>query len=429
MPHALPHIASLFFGRPLLLTPAAAEAAGAVLLREEPDAEIVANLIASREKREANAFMGTRKRKDGRYSMTPMVGNTAIITIDGKLVNRGAWVGADSGLVSYEGIEAQVRDALADPEVASIMLDANSPGGEGDGVYNLANLIGEANKVKPVTMFVNDMAASAMYWLGSQAGEIVISPTSLVGSIGVVVVHLDRSGELAKKGIKATVITGGAHKADYAPFGPLSDEMIAALQTECDNMRELFAGAVAAGRGARLTKAAALATEARVFTGTDAITAGLADRIATFEQVIKGLNKPRTSAPAARAATKGVKAMAEDRDPGAEAGIPKDQHDKALSTATETATAAERTRVAGILALDEAKGREATAQVCITQGMSIEASKTMLASVPKASSLATRGADDQLGNLNDGEKITAGAAAAGWKKATDAYNTRFASKH
>jgi ClpP class serine protease len=74
------------------------------------------------------------------------------------------------------------------------------------------------------------MAASAAYGLASAANEIVISPTSIVGSIGVVMLHADRSGELAAQGVKPTLIFAGSHKVDGNPFEPLSDAVRADLQ-------------------------------------------------------------------------------------------------------------------------------------------------------------------------------------------------------
>ena len=170
---------------------------------------------------EANRFTGSSRRADGTTSMMRTADGVAIIPVLDTLVNRGAWLDSRSGLTSYEGIAAQLRAAGSDPEVRSVLLDISSPGGEAAGMAGLADLIRSVRQTKPVTAFVNDMAASAAYGIASAANEIVISPTSILGSIGVVMLHADRSGELAAQGVKPTLIFAGSHKVDGNPFEPL----------------------------------------------------------------------------------------------------------------------------------------------------------------------------------------------------------------
>lgn len=150
---------------------------------------------------ETNRFVGTYRRDNGGVGSMRVENGVAILPIVGSLVNRGAWIGASSGLVSYEGIAAQLREAEADPDVRAVLLDIDSPGGEATGMFAAAKLVSAVNKTKPVVAFVNDVAASAAYGIASAASEIIVSPTSMVGSIGVVLTHLDRSGELEDRGV------------------------------------------------------------------------------------------------------------------------------------------------------------------------------------------------------------------------------------
>lgn len=291
-------IADRVLNRPLLLDPAKAEIIFAVLEgRILPNAESDGLDEASpASDLGANRFVGSTARKQRQYALSQAVGSTAIITIDGSLVNRGAWIGASSGLTSYEGIGAQVDDAADDPEIRSILIDMNSPGGEATGMFGLAQKVRAAAKKKRVVAVVNDVAASAGYGIVSGADEIVVSPTSLVGSIGVVMLHIDRSGEMQMKGVRPTFIHAGAHKVDGHPFGPLSEDVRAALQRDVNTLYDRFLETVEAGRGkARLSAAKARATEARIFFGQDAIDAGLADRLGTFDDVLAELNQPAAS--------------------------------------------------------------------------------------------------------------------------------------
>jgi capsid assembly protease len=333
------HIASRVIGRPLLLHPQKAEVlmhvldgrlgmGGGNLAPPSPD---------------ANRFLGQPGggKRDGPLAMVK--DGVAIITIEGSLVNRGAWIGTDSGLVSYEGIAAQLRSVGNSADVRAVILDIDSPGGEATGMYAVAQLVAEVAKVKPVVAVVNDMAASAAYGIASAATEIVVSPTSMVGSIGVVLTHIDRSGELAAKGVKTTLIYAGAHKVDGHPFGPLSETVRADLQTEVAKFYDTFVGLVATGRGAKLTEDMVRATEARVFFGAEAVTRGLADRVASIDAVIADLkpSKPRGGAP------KGGAKMTMSQAGGEEA----------IAAARVTGAQGVRARCAAILKAPSAKGK------------------------------------------------------------------------
>jgi hypothetical protein len=132
----------------------------------------------------------------------------------------------------------------------------------------LADAIRAARAEKPVIALVNDIAASAAYGIAAQANEVVISPTSVVGSIGVVLLHMDFSRELEKKGRKPTFIYAGAHKVDGNFLEPLSESVRADLQAEVDQYRRLRS-AVAAGRG-KLTEAAGQGNRSKIYLGAGA---------------------------------------------------------------------------------------------------------------------------------------------------------------
>jgi signal peptide peptidase SppA len=233
-----------------------------------------------------------------------VVDGIAVIEIAGTLVHRGAWIGQSSGLTSYEGIAAQLQAALADPGVRGIALDIDSFGGEVAGAFDLADRIRAARAQKPVHAFVAEHALSAGYVLASQADRIILPRTGAVGSIGVVALHTDMSGALDQKGIAVTLIHAGSHKIDANPYQPLPEAIHDQMQRELEVVRFLFAETVAAGRGERLTQTAALATEAAVFRGTEAIAAGLADELAdpvtafrTFAAAPRGTTSPSRKGP------------------------------------------------------------------------------------------------------------------------------------
>lgn len=158
----------------------------------------------------------------------------AIIPIVGTLVRRTVGLEAQSGLMSYGAIADRLDAALQDSAVKSILLDIDSPGGEAGGVFDLADKIFAARKIKPIWAIVNDEAFSAAYAIAAATDKIYLSRTGGVGSIGVIAVHLDQSVAEADAGLKYTAIYAGEHKNDFSPHEPLSDPARAQLQTEVD---------------------------------------------------------------------------------------------------------------------------------------------------------------------------------------------------
>jgi len=353
---SLIHIADRVLNRPLLVT--------------RDKAQVILSLLAGRigvNAPEASRFEGSSVVEDGNggrrdvpYRVTK--DGVGIITITGSLVNRGAWVGASSGLTSYEGIGFQIKSAVADPAVRSVILDMHSPGGEAIGAFEVAALVRELAASKRTVAVVNGMAASAAYAIVSGAGEIVTTETGVSGSIGVVLLHADFSRQLDREGITPTLIHAGAHKVDGNPFEPLSADVRDDLQAEVNAFYDAFLATVANGRGSRLTAAAARATEARTFIGKAAVEAGIADRIGSFESVLAELSRATTP--------RGGRSTSQDRRPsmsetsGApaaeDAGISKAEHDAAVKAAADTARAegakAATDRLVAALGADGVKG-------------------------------------------------------------------------
>jgi len=225
--------------------------------------------------------------RDGQTPFTLQDG-IAVIEISGVLVHRGAWIGRSSGQTSYEGIAAQLAAAVGDFMVRGIALEIDSFGGEVAGVFDLADAIRATRAAKPVWALIAEHAFPAGYAPASQADRIIRPRTGAVGSIGVVVMHADLSGQLSDAGVTVTLIHSGAHKVDGNPYAPLPDPVRARIQAEIDSIRTLFADIVAAGRGRRPRVNAALATEAECYRGADAVAAG---------RPMKSLTQPPHSRP------------------------------------------------------------------------------------------------------------------------------------
>ena len=226
-------------------------------------------------------------------------GLVAVLPIYGVIANRT--FEASSGMTSAETLGRALRTAVNDEEVSAILLDISSPGGTVDGVPELATEIFNARKVKPVVAIANAMAASAAYWLGSQADQLVVTPSGQVGSIGVFMLFEDWSEHLAKEGIKYEPISAGDNKLEGAFFAPMSEETRAHFQASVDTVYADFLKAVARGRNTTVADVKKNFGSGRVFDATDALARGMVDRVETFDQTVARLMKAPRRASGARA--------------------------------------------------------------------------------------------------------------------------------
>ena len=285
----LPHLASRLFGTPLLVHRAKLDVILAVL-GERLNLQVPAAELAMPPPRSTHA---------GASSI-------AVIPVHGTLVKRTAGLNAASGLTSYTEIAAMLEVALADPQVAGILLDIDSPGGEAAGSFELARTIRAATQTKPVWAVANDSAFSAAYAIGAAANRLIVSETGGVGSIGVIALHVDQSVKDANDGYRYTAVTAGNRKNDFSPHEPLTTSAKSELQAEVDRLYGLFVDHVAAMR--RLDANDIRGTEAGLFFGGNAITAGLADAVGTLDSALTDfslyLSSRSRKSPQARAVTR-----------------------------------------------------------------------------------------------------------------------------
>lgn len=401
-----------------------------------------------------------------------------LMCIDTPLVDKGFGV-CGVWFHGYDTIEAAIREMDADARVKAIFIKWDSPGGVvAPGLYDLTAYLqarGADAAAKPMWSYA-DVACSGAYWLSSQSARLICHEAAFVGSIGAVYTHTSFAGYLEKEGIAVTPIQFGAHKTDGADFKVLDDNARADLQAEIDQIGEDFLATVAAGRGARFTAEQARATEARVYTGRhtdktrDALALGLVDAVMPEKDAFAALLaevKPATipaiaGATAAPAATSLAAASSttetdmkrqaridavlagktsaktsdekldeikkilaeedDEEDPKAEGeGDEPVEEDPAEEDKPDAAAALARAQA--ILALPEAKGREALAHDLafdsVYAGVSVEKAKATLAKAPLASKLAGKVTDPKI-TADGGKKLTdeqqledAGFAAAG----------------
>ena len=275
----LPHLAARLFGVPLAI--------------HRPKLDVILSVLGARiGLADLAAPVGYTP---AARALGPPSGKVAVIPIHGTLVRRTSGIEAESGLASYTGIAAQLDAALASPEIAAILLDIDSPGGESGGVFDLADRIRAASEVKPVWAVANDMAFSAAYALASAATRVFVARTGGVGSIGVIAMHVDQSVKDAQDGVRYTAVFAGERKNDLNPHEPISNEAHAVLKAEVVRIYDLFVETVARHRG--LDADAVRATEAGLFFGPDAVATGLADAVGSLDDALTQLTQSLSPLP------------------------------------------------------------------------------------------------------------------------------------
>lgn len=211
----------------------------------------------------------------------------AVIPVAGPIFRYANLFTQFSGATALSDFASNLAAARADARVRAIMLEIDSPGGDVTGLAEAADMIAAAAAEKPLAAFVEGSAMSAAYWLASAAGEVVVSATGTVGSLGAVVALQDASAARARDGVKRYrfVSTQTPNKL----LDPSTDAGAARVQAFADRLASEFLAAAASNRGMTVDALLAATDGGGLVVGTDAVAAGLADRVAGFEDTLARL--------------------------------------------------------------------------------------------------------------------------------------------
>jgi signal peptide peptidase SppA len=209
----------------------------------------------------------------------------AVIEMNGPLTKHTMSLEAGTSTVM---MRRTIRAAARDPRVKAIMLKVDSPGGTVSGTRDLAEVVAQATAQMPVHVYIEDLGASAAYWVASQAAHISTSPSSMVGSIGTYGVLYDQSGMFAREGIKAIVIRAGAFKGAGEPGTEITAEQREDYQRVVNELNAQFLAAVSAGRRMDPERVAQIA-DGRVHIGESARALGLVDSVESFDSAMSRL--------------------------------------------------------------------------------------------------------------------------------------------
>lgn len=211
----------------------------------------------------------------------------AIMSVRGPIFRHANLMTDMSGATALGTLATDLTIARDDPRVKAGMLDIDSPGGETTGMTEAAQAIRAFAQVKPLVAFSEGSAASLAFLLGVSAGEFVVAPDAIVGSLGVVAAMTDRREADARAGVRKYEIVSTQTPGKRPDLS--TAEGYAAMQTLTDRLAEEFLGLVAAMRGMDVQALLAATKGGGLVVGADAVAAGLADRVGGFEETLDRL--------------------------------------------------------------------------------------------------------------------------------------------
>ena len=325
----------------------------------------------------------------------------AIIPVTGPIMRYANMFTRISGATSTQELATDLQAALDNPQVKGIILNVDSPGGEANGINELGDMVYAARGKKPIKAYGGGTVASASYWIGSSADELVIDDTALLGSIGVVVEVALREAREGEKRYTITSSNAPNKRPDLE-----TEEGRAELSKTIDALGEVFVAKVARNLGVNPDQVPAMGDHGGLKVGAAAVASGLAHRLGSLESLITEMAKeaatPRKlSMTIVKTTAELHAAIAAGTDPQTIQLAAAEQVDTAAirTAAAEEAIAGERARIKGINEL-AAKGFEKEIEAAIDGGTSVEATALTLfkASQDRGINLAGIKGDSQGAN-------------------------------
>lgn len=237
---------------------------------------------------------------EGRYELPPIWSlhdGVAVLQISGSLVVGSSGYGRLYDVLGYDDIIQAAHQIKADDAVKAVLLFVDSGGGMVRGLEDAGAVLDQLAEAKPMITFTDGAMASAAYWLGLSGSKLYGSRTSESGSIGTLIVHVDRSKEMEQMGRKYTLVRSGEFKALASQFETLEGKHLTYLQGKADAMGKIFVEFAATRRGTTPEKFQETMGEGRVFAGDDALKVGLLDGVMSFQEMrdfMKTLDKSKT---------------------------------------------------------------------------------------------------------------------------------------
>jgi len=211
----------------------------------------------------------------------------AVLPVCGYIDAKDSWLLQALGGTALDSLIEGVNICLNEPRIGGIVFDFDTGGGSAYGVKVAADYIFSVRSEKPMVSVVRYTMCSAGYYLGAATSRIIAEPTSMTGSIGVVLAHYDESKALEQSGITPTIMRIPEFKAEGHPSEPLSDAAKANMQTRIEDLYNDFTSDVARYRGDDQKAVKESYGKGRAVSPKEALACGMVDRIGTFAEVIE----------------------------------------------------------------------------------------------------------------------------------------------
>ena len=213
---------------------------------------------------------------------------TAIIPIHGPITARNTFFSLFAGGTSLETLAKDFREALSNEDVKSILFDIDSPGGVAVGPFEFAEMIYNARGQKPIYSYIGRNGSSAAYWLASATEKIIVNPSALVGSIGVVttIPVQEQPDQDGYKNIEIVSSNAALKRPD-----PKTKEGLAEIRRELDDLESTFIESIAKYRSITPEIIKADFGGGGVVIGSQAVNKNMADALGTYEEVLANLNQ------------------------------------------------------------------------------------------------------------------------------------------
>jgi protease IV len=203
---------------------------------------------------------------------------------------KEGWIPQPNLLATFK---EELTKASKDDKVKAVVLRINSPGGTvnaSDILYHELKTF-KANKKVPVIASMMDVAASGGYYLAMATDAILVHPSTVTGSIGVIMLTVNARGLLEKVGVEASAITSGPRKDMGSPFRTMTTDEKAIFQSVIDSFYQRFLMVVQEGRPQLSADQIKKLADGRIYSGEQAKAAGLVDDIGYLEEAIERAKK------------------------------------------------------------------------------------------------------------------------------------------
>lgn len=201
-------------------------------------------------------------------------------------------IAADKQSVNSTDTVKALKKAFENKQSKAVVLNINSPGGspvQSDEIWQEIQYLKKAHSDKKLYAIIGDTGASGAYYIASAADEIIVNPSSLVGSIGVIMPNYGVNGLMQKLGVEDRTMTSGENKAILSMTQPVDAAQKAHVQGVLDNVHEHFINAVKQGRGKKLKSTDPAIFSGLFWTGEQAVKFGIADRTGSLNSLKREL--------------------------------------------------------------------------------------------------------------------------------------------